>query len=91
MTFKIFNPVTNKVIDRSNVRAADEPDGANHRADYLAAPEVITSLKEEPISAVAPDDTTSSPAKRALSILDSSDLVGRTFLLDKEDGQRLRS
>ena len=63
MTFKIFNPATNKVIDRSNVWAADELDDINHRADYHIAPEVVTSLKEEPISAVAPDDTTSSPTK----------------------------
>ena len=102
MTFKIFNPSTNKVMHRSNVQAADEPDVINHRADYLTAPEVVTSLhsepftasptsKEEPISTVPPDDATSSPATHALPILHPSDLVGRTFLLDEEDGQRLRA
>ena len=41
----------------------------------------VAPLKEEPIS--APDDTASSPAKRALPILDPSDLVGLTFSIKK--------
>ena len=49
------------------------------------------ALKEESVSNVPLDDTKSSPAKRALPILDPSNLVGRTFLLDKEDGQCLRA
>ena len=44
MTFKVFIPATSKVIDRSNIQAADEPDLLNLRANCLTAPEVVTSL-----------------------------------------------
>ena len=33
----------------------------------------------------------SATPQRAIPILDPSDLVGRTFLLDKEDGQHIRA
>ena len=92
MTFKIFNPATNKVIDRSNVRAADEPNLINHRADHLTVPEVVSSLHGEPPPTLKEESIATVPStQRALPIIDPSDLVGRTFLLDKEDGQRLRA
>ena len=46
MTFKILNLATNKLIDCSNVRAVDDPSSINLRADYLIAPEVVKSLRD---------------------------------------------
>ena len=102
ITFRIFNPATSKIIDRSHVRPADEPDLPNLKADCLTAPKVAKSLYDEHVQAArdTAEDSTSSSAgadsaspaiKRPLPILDSSDLVGRTFLAHKEDGQRLRA
>ena len=42
MTFSILNKATNKVVNRSNVRPADEPTSPNLRIDTLTAPEVFT-------------------------------------------------
>ena len=102
MTFSILNTATNKVVSRSNVRTADEPNSPNLSIDPLTAPEVVTSRhfpsvrlnNDEEDSAIikyeAPNASTSSP-KHIIPILDPYDLVGRIFLISQEDSQRLRA
>ena len=85
MTFHIFNPGTNKLINQSFVRPVNNITAPNLRADPINPPEIVTSLHE-------PDDSSSVPKQgQAMPILDPSNLVGRTFLLNKEGGQRLRA
>ena len=43
MTFKMINSSTNKIINRSAVRPADDGKSPNPRADPLTSPEVIKS------------------------------------------------
>ena len=63
-------------------------------ADLLTSREVIKSLLDDSIT--SSEDTThvdnESPisSKWCMPILDPCDLVGRSFLLNKEDGQRIR-
>ena len=101
MTFSILNTTTNKVINRSSVRPAGDPVSPNLRLDPLTTPEVVTSRhlpstlehsKETSASAEpnAPDDHATS-STHPMPILDPNDLVGRTFLIPQEDGQRLRA
>ena len=102
MNFYILNTTTNKVISRSNVRAAGEPTSPNLRIDPLTEPKVVTSLHppsnyfkdNEEAPAVteeeSPNDCASSH-KNKMPILDPNDLEGRTFLISQEDGQRLRA
>ena len=102
MTFSILNITTNKVISRYNVRPAGEPSSPNLRIDPLAAPEVVNSRhllsthledNEEPHAATeqaSHNDSNSSP-KQTMPVIDPNDLVGRTFLILQEDGQRMRA
>ena len=92
ITFKELNTSTNKVISIFNVRFADDKN-INLRAEPLYLPEVVKSLQND---AHAPDDrssteSTTSASRKGIPILGPSDLVGRTFLLDKKRGQRLRA
>ena len=102
MTFYVINTATNKVVSRHNIRAVDEPTSPNLRIDPITEPDVVTSRhlpsvhlnNDEESSAVtedeAPNASTSSP-KNTMPILDPHNLVGRTFLIPQEDGQRLRA
>ena len=101
MTFSILNTTTNKVIYRSNVRPAGDSVSPNLKIDPLIAPEIMKSRhlpstiehsKEAstPTEPTAPDDSTSS-SNHPMPIIDPNDLVGRTFLILQEDGQRLRA
>ena len=51
MTFKILNASTNKTINRSNVRSANDNKSPNLRADPETSPEVIKSLRLDKLEA----------------------------------------
>ena len=98
MTFKILTDKSTKIIHRSNVRPADVPLDKNIRLDPLTVPCVVKSKRDtsdddtastEP-STIADDESLESLTP--IPILDTSDLVGRTFLMPADDsGQRLRA
>ena len=101
MNFSILNITTNKVISMSNSRPEGEPTLPNLRIDPLTAPDVVKSLhpsdhiedkEKAPTYAekYSPNTSTSS-TKHSMHVLDPKDLVGRTFLIAQEDGQRLRA
>ena len=101
MNFSILNATTNKVISISNVRLAGQPTSPNLRIDPLTVPEVVTSRhppsdyiedneKDPDVTEEEPLNDSGSPPKHYMSIIDPSDLVGRSFLIPKGDGQRLR-
>ena len=54
MTFKINNSSTNKTINMSNVRPANDDKSSNIRADPATSPEVIKSLREDEFEAEDP-------------------------------------
>ena len=100
MTFKILTSDTNKVINRSNVRPADDPASANLKVEPLAVPKVVKSLTDdvndsgfdEPPLIDEDDEPLPSLSERRkpMPLIDPSDLVGRSFLRTEEDGQCLR-
>ena len=81
LTFKILNSSANKIINRSNVRPANDDKSPNLLADPITSPKIIKPLREDK----------SSNDKKSIPIIDPNELVGRTFLLDKEGGQHLRT
>lgn len=93
MTFKVLNTEANKVISRSNVRPAND-NNISLRAEPLTSPEIVKSLHAHPIpseNTSSTDESNSASApKRAIPIIDSSNLIGRIFLINKEEGQRFR-
>ena len=86
MTFKILRNDTLKVVHRSNVRLALNPDDKNLRLDPLEPGDVATSIVKSRHDSA--DDGEILPPK---PVIDPSELIGRTFLMDKEDGQRHRT
>ena len=93
MTFKILTDKSNKIIHRSNVRPADIPLEKNIRLDPLIIPSVVKSKKEISYDEnVVNNDDYLASNQPSVPILDTSDLVGRTFLMPiDKDGQRLRA
>jgi hypothetical protein len=82
MTFKILTDNTLKVIHRSNVRSALNPYTKNLRLDPLEPGDIATPIVKSRHDSV--DDGEILPL---MPIIDLSELIGRTFLMDKEDGQ----
>jgi hypothetical protein len=78
MTFKILMDDTLKVIHRSNVRSALNPDAKNLQLDPLEPGDIAT-----PIVKSRHDGEILPP----MPVIDPSELIGHTFLIDKEDGQ----
>ena len=60
MNFKILNSSTNKIINRSNVRLANDNRHLSLRANPVTSPEVIKSLREDKLEAEDPASETSS-------------------------------
>ena len=102
MTYKVLSADTNKVLWRSNVRPADDPNAPNLRLTDLFDGETPTKIYVK--SKGDPDDEADYPAldkvhgeieqdvTPSMTFVDTSELVGRTFLMDKrEDGQRHRA
>jgi hypothetical protein len=81
MTFKILTDNTLKVIHRSNVRSALNPHAKNLRLDPLEPGDVATPIVKSHHDSVIPP----------MPVIDPSELIGHTFLMDKEDGQRHRA
>ena len=82
MTYKVLTDDTQKVIHRSVLRPMGEPTPPLTKAtDSSQAPPVLTGRDRV-------DDGNMTP----LPIIQVEDLVGRTFLMDRqEDGQRYRA
>jgi hypothetical protein len=83
MTFKILTNDTLKVIHRSNVRLALNPHAKNLRLDPLEAGDIATPIINSHHDSV--DDGEILPL---IPVIDPLELIGHTFLMDKEDGQR---
>jgi hypothetical protein len=86
MTFKILMDDTLKVIHQSNVRSALNPHAKNLRLDPLEPGNVAT-----PIIKSCHDSVDDGEILPPMPVFDPSELIGCTFLMDKEDGQRHRA
>jgi hypothetical protein len=99
LTYKVLNPSTMKVLHRSLIRPADPLD-PNLRAESLGgeSDEDVTNpvihsrhddmLHDDSKQPNTQDDT----APMVTPIINPEDLIGRTFLMDKqEDGQQFRA
>jgi len=99
MTYKILTDDTRKVIYRSNVRIASG-ETLNLRLEPLGGenstpPEVLKSVRDHPKDKVPPHPPDAASAEEGetnrpqMPVFDPADLVGRSFLMDKEtDGRR---
>ena len=83
LTFNVLTDDTKKIIHRSRIRSALNPNERNLRVDLEAndpPPQIVRSKHDESLQ----QDGT-------MPTFDPTDLIGRTFLLDPEDdGQRFR-
>jgi hypothetical protein len=107
MTYKILTDNTRRIIHRSNIRLAADPNARNLRLDPLndEPPEIIQSLrKASPASDHGEDSSLHSfmeptdenpecPSTRDDTVIvNPQELLGCTFLMDtEEDGQRFRA
>jgi hypothetical protein len=82
MTFKILMDDTLKVIHRSNVRLALNPHAKNLRHDPLEPGDIAM-----PIIKSHHDLADDGEILPLMSVIDPLELIGHTFLMDKEDGQ----
>jgi hypothetical protein len=86
MTFKILTDDTLKVIHRSNVRSALNPHAKNLQRDPLEPCNIATPIIKSRHDSV--DDGEILPP---MPVIDPSEHIGHTFLMDKEDGQQHRA
>jgi hypothetical protein len=86
MTFKILTDDTLKVIHRSNVRLALNPHAKNLQLDPLEPGDVAT-----PIVKSRHDSADDGEILPPMPVIDPLELIGCTFLMDKEDRQRHRA
>ena len=98
MTFKILNSSINNIINVSNFRSDKDDKNANLRSNHIASLEAITTLRdgkfkvEDPNSTTTAEDSSStSSSSRPMPAVNAQDLIGMTFILNKEGGQRLRN
>jgi hypothetical protein len=82
MTFKILMDDTLKVIHRSNVRSALNLHAKNLRLDPLEPGDIAT-----PIVKSRHDSADDGEILPLIPVIDPSELISWTFLMDKEDGQ----
>jgi hypothetical protein len=83
MTFKILTDDTLKVIHQSNVRSALNLHARNLQLDPLEPGDIATPIVKSLHDSV--DDGEILPL---MPVIDPLELIGRTFLMDKEDGQQ---
>jgi hypothetical protein len=81
-TFKILTDNTLKVILQTNVRSALNPHAKNLQFDPLEPGNVAT-----PIIKSRHDSADDGEILPAMPVIDPSELIGHTFLMDKEDRQ----
>jgi hypothetical protein len=86
MTFKILTDNTLKVIHRSNVRSALNLHAKNLRLDPLEPGDIAT-----PIIKSHHDSADDGEILPLMPVIDPSELIGHTFLMDKEDRQQHRA
>jgi hypothetical protein len=85
MTYKILCDKSNKVLHRANLRSANDPSDPNLRLDPLdgenlhPSPQTVRSLRE------AAEDVGDDDQVKPMIYFDTGDLVGRTFLMEKDD------
>jgi hypothetical protein len=106
MTYKILMDNTCRIIHRSNIRLAADPNARNLHLDPLndEPPEVIRSLRKaspasdhgEDFSLHSMEPTDENPEHPSTGddtvIVNPQELLGRTFLMDtQEDGQRFHA
>lgn len=105
MTYKIVTNNTNKVICHYNICSTEEPLEQNLHLYPFVIISIIKSKSDSPIpqvttyshnndtlSNIPNTETSSTHPDPSIHIINSSDLVGRTFFIDiQEDGQRHRS
>lgn len=92
MTFRILSEDTRRILDRSLVRPVTHM-APNQRADFVAVPPAPGKPPEtpHPPAGEPTESVHSNVGEPSLHIVDYSDLIGRSFLLDtNEDGERLR-
>lgn len=94
LTYKVFNPSTMKVINRSLIRPAD-PSDPNLRAESLggesedAIVPVIHSRHDDMLQDSKQPNTQET---MVTPIINTDELIGHTFLMDKQDdGQQFRA
>jgi hypothetical protein len=95
MTYMILTNDTQKLIHQSNVRAAldllspdkqvDPPSGE----DYQPPPFIKLSSKES--DEVMDENGELQTRFYQLPLVDTSDLIGRTFLIEQDNGQKHRA
>jgi hypothetical protein len=105
LTYRVFDPITRKIICRGDLRAA-HPSSSNKRLDLLRGEDFDTPSKNSIIKSIREFDEASNdteqtapngePADGETSPLTEAtfsphDLVGRTFLLSNPDGTRPRA
>jgi hypothetical protein len=83
MTFKILTDNTLKVIHQSNVRSAHNPHAKNLQLDPLEPGNVAMHIVKS-----CHDSADDGEILPPMPVIDPSELIGRTFLMDKQDGQR---
>jgi hypothetical protein len=93
MTFKILTDDTQKIISRSGVRSANEPLAPNLRLDPIdgeSIPQIVKSLKKD--DNCGSETINEDPTKdgQTLMTFNPTDLIGRSFIADTQDGQRQR-
>jgi hypothetical protein len=82
MTFTILMDDTLKVIHQSNDRSALNPHTKNLRLDPLEPGDIAT-----PIVKSRHDSADDGEILPPMPVIDPSELIGHTFLMDKEDRQ----
>jgi hypothetical protein len=82
MTFKILMDDTLKVIHRSNVRLALNWHAKNLRLDPLEPGDVAMPIVKSRHDSADDGETLS-----LMPVIDPSEIIGHTFLMNKEDGE----
>ena len=92
LTFRILTDDTKRVIHRSNVRPADDPKDFNLRADLLLPYDrPVKQFVKGQHYAELPLDHGEESTTPSMPTFNAEDIVGRTFLLPQEDGERHRA
>jgi hypothetical protein len=86
MTFKILTDDTLKVIHQSNVKSALNPHAKNLRLDPLEPGNIA-----KPIVKSCHDSADDGKILPPMPVIEPSELIGRTFIMDKQDGQQHRA
>jgi hypothetical protein len=95
MTYMILTDDTQKIIHRSNVRTALDPTTQNKRVDPPSGetyqPPSFIKSKSKESDEVMDENGELQTRFYQLPLVDTSDLIGRTFLTEQADGQKHRA